>query len=139
MIRDEIGVMCRRMSRGGDRFDHGVAELDALTICELVVLELGPRSLGHVGHSPGPPDELRQTGDMVGLNVGLDHRGDLRPLGLRADDVLIDEIQVGVDDGELTNRLAAEQVGGAGRLVVEELAEVHLLLHRHPQEDRHQA
>ena len=33
---------------------------------------------------------------------------------------------MGIDDGELAGRLAAEQIGGAGRLVVEELAEVHM-------------
>jgi hypothetical protein len=33
---------------------------------------------------------------------------------------------VGVDDGELAGRLATEEVGGTGGVVVEQLAEIHL-------------
>jgi hypothetical protein len=33
---------------------------------------------------------------------------------------------VGLDDRELAARLAAEQVGGAGGLVVQQLSEVHI-------------
>jgi hypothetical protein len=44
-------------------------------------------------------------------------------LRLRSRDVVVDQVDVGIDDGELPDRLAAEQIGGAGRLVLEELAE----------------
>ena len=70
-------------------------------------------------------DQGRQPGDVVGLDVGLDDGHDLRPLSLGAGDVLIDEIRMGIDDRELPLALAAEEVGGAGGLVVEELSEVH--------------
>ena len=37
----------------------------------------------------------------------------------------LDEIDVGVDHGQLADRLAAQQVGRARRVVVQELAEEH--------------
>ena len=66
-----------------------------------------------------------QPGDVIGLDVGLDHGGDLRALRLRGGDVVVDEVRVGVDHCELARRLTAEQIRGAGRLVVQELTEVH--------------
>ena len=62
---------------------------------------------------------------MIGLHVGLQGGDDLCPLALGAGDVVVDEVDVGVDDGERALGLAAEQIRGAGRLVVEELSEVH--------------
>jgi len=40
-------------------------------------------------------------------------------------DVLVDQIHVWVHDGELAVGLAAQKVGRAGGLVVEQLSEVH--------------
>ena len=113
------------MPRRRDRLDHGVAELERLAVCEWLMLELRARSLGHVGRCPGPLDQLGQTRDVISLDVGLDHGGDLRSLGLGSGDVLIDQVDVSVYDGELPDRLAAEQIRGAGCLVLEELAEEH--------------
>jgi hypothetical protein len=62
---------------------------------------------------------------VVGLDVRLEHRRNRDPLGVREPDVVVHEADVGIDDGELLLRLAAEQVGGASGLVVEELAEEH--------------
>ena len=117
------------MSRGvagcADRLDHGVAELDELPVGEGPVGELGAGSLRQVGGGAGSLGESRESRDVVRLNVGLDHRDDLRALRVRGGDVVIDQVRMRVDDGELPRRLAAKQIGGAGRLVVEELAEVH--------------
>jgi hypothetical protein len=62
---------------------------------------------------------------VVGLHVRLEHRRDLRPLRLGAGDVVVDEVDVRIDDGELALALAPEQIGSARCVVVEELAEVH--------------
>ena len=43
-------------------------------------------------------------------------------------EVLVDQIDVWVDDGELVVGLAAQKVGRAGGLVVEQLSEVHALI-----------
>ena len=51
---------------------------------------------------------------MVGLDVGLDDGRDHGALRFGERDVLVDEVDVRVDDGELPDGLAAEQVGGAG-------------------------
>src|SRR5947207_2099094 len=87
--------------------------------------ELGAGSLRQVGGGAGWLGEPRESRDMVRLNVGLDHRDDLRALRVRGRDVVVDQVRMRVDDGELPRRLAAKQIGGAGGLVVEELAEVH--------------
>jgi hypothetical protein len=62
---------------------------------------------------------------MVGLDVRLEDGGDPRPLRFGQRDVVVDQLDVGIDDGELADRLAAEQVGGAGGVVLEQLAEQH--------------
>jgi hypothetical protein len=62
---------------------------------------------------------------VIRLNVRLDHGDDLRALRFRGGDIVLDQVHVGIDDGELPGRLAAEQIGGAGGFVVQELAEVH--------------
>jgi hypothetical protein len=64
-------------------------------------------------------------GDVVGLDVGLDDGGDLGALRPGQRDVLVDEVDVRVDDGEPPDGLATEQVGRARGLVVQELAEIH--------------
>ena len=62
---------------------------------------------------------------MVGLQVCLEDSDDRNPLHLGQRDVVIDEIDVRVDDRELAVGLAPEQVRGASRVVVQQLAEVH--------------
>jgi rhodanese-related sulfurtransferase/predicted transcriptional regulator len=57
--------------------------------------------------------------------MGLEHRDDRDALGFGDADVLVDEVGVRVDDRELAVRLAAEQVGGARTVVVEQLSEEH--------------
>ena len=125
VVGDQVGVMGERVARRGDRLELGVAELDDLAVGERVMLELDPGALGQVGGRAGALDELRQPRDVVGLDVRLEHGDDRDALRLGQRDVVVDEIDVRVDDRELAVRLAAEQVGGAGGLVVEELAEVH--------------
>ena len=87
-----------------------------------------PAPVGQVGGRAGALDQLGQPGDVVGLHVGLEHGGDRRALRLGEGDVVVDQVDVGVDDRELSLALAAEQVGGAGGLVVEQLAEEHRVL-----------
>jgi hypothetical protein len=62
---------------------------------------------------------------MIGLHVRLENRHDRHTLGLGERDVLVDQVDVRVYDGELATGLAAEQIGGAGGLVVQQLSEVH--------------
>jgi len=62
---------------------------------------------------------------VVSLHVSLDHRNDRRALTRGEADVLIDQIHVRVHDRELAVRLAAQNVRGAGSLVVEQLSKVH--------------
>ena len=71
-----------------------------------------------------------QAGDVIGLNVRLKDGDDRDALRLGQRDVVVDEVDVGIDDGELLLRLAAEEIGGAGRLVVEELSEIQALTSR---------
>ena len=66
-----------------------------------------------------------QPGHVVGLHVRLEDRDDRRALGLGEREVLVDQVDVRIDDREPPVRLAAEQVRGAGRLVVQQLAEEH--------------
>jgi len=65
---------------------------------------------------------------VVGLHVRVEHRDDRHPLALCPREVLIDQVDVWVDDSERAVGLAAEDIGGASRLVVQELPEVHACL-----------
>ena len=87
------------------------------------MVELDPCARGQVRRRAGAGDELRQAGDVVGLHVRLEDGDDRDALGLGQRDVLIDQVDVRIDDGELASALAAEQIRGAGGLVVEQLAE----------------
>jgi hypothetical protein len=49
---------------------------------------------------------------MIGLHVLLEHRDDRRPDPLRRREVVVDEVPVRVDDGELVVARAAEQIAG---------------------------
>src|ERR671919_1950499 len=109
----------------GHRLDDRVAELDDVAVGQSDVLEVDPSAGWEVGRRPGSIDQRREARDVVGLNVRLEDRDDRNPLRLRQPDVVVDEIGVGIDDGEAAPRLAPEEIGGTGRLVVQELAEEH--------------
>ena len=92
-----------------------------------MVLELDAGALRKVRRGAGPRDQIGQPRDVIGLDVRIEDRGDRRALDLGERDVVVDELDVRVDDGERAVRLAPEQIGGARALVVEQLPEVHAL------------
>ena len=114
-----------RVARRGDRLQLGVARAHDLAVGERVMLELDAGALRQVGRRAGAGDEGGEARDVVGLHVRLEHGDDLRALRLGQRDVLVDEIDVRVDDGERAVRLAAQEIRGAGRVVVQQLSEVH--------------
>jgi peptide deformylase len=59
--------------------------------------------------------------------VRLEDRDDRDALRLGQRDVFVDQVDVRVDHREPGFGLAAEEVGGTGRLVVQQLAEEHHL------------
>jgi len=117
--------MCRCVAGRSDRAQLGVTELEDLVVGERDVLEVDSGVLRKVCGRAGALDQRRQAGDVVGLNVRLEHRDDRYALRLRDPDVVVDEIRVRVDHREALLGLAAEQVGGTRRVVVEQLAEEH--------------
>jgi hypothetical protein len=125
VVGDEVGVVGGGVAWGGNRPDLRVAELDDLAVGERVVREIDPGALRQIRRGARAGDELGQAGDVVRLHMRLEHRDDRHPLLLGERDVVIDEIGVRIGDGERALGLAAEQVGGAGRVVVQELAEEH--------------
>jgi hypothetical protein len=125
VVGHEIGVMSRRVPGGRNRLQLGVAERDDLAVGEWVMSEVDAGVLRQVGRRPGPGDQLRQPGDMVSLDVRLEHSGDPRALRFGERDVVVHQVDVRIDDGELADRLAAEQVGGTGGVVVEQLSDEH--------------
>src|SRR5215210_6162681 len=94
------------------------------------MVEADSRVGGEVGRRARALDQRRQTGDVIGLDVRLKDGDDRDLLRLGQLDVVVDKVDMGIDDREPLLRLAAEEVGRAGRLVVEELSEVHALTSR---------
>ena len=125
-VRDDVRVMRCGMSGGGDRLDLRVAELEHLAVGERMVLEVDSGTLRQVRGRAGAPYELRQPRHVVGLDVRVEHGDDRHALRIGQREVPVNEVEVRVDDGELAVRLAAEQVGGARALVIQQLPEVHV-------------
>ena len=127
VVGDDVGVVRGRVAGRGQRLQLGVAEAHDLAVGQRVVVELDAGALGQVGRGARARDELGQARDVVGLHVRLEHRDDRRALRLGEREVAVDEIDVRVDHRECAVRLAAQEIRGAGGVVVEQLAEVHRL------------
>ena len=61
---------------------------------DIAVLEVDTGSLREVSSRAGALDELRQAGDVVGLDVRLEHGDDRDPLRVGQGDVVVDQIDV---------------------------------------------
>jgi hypothetical protein len=109
-VRHDIRVVRQRMTRRRDRANLRVPELDHLAVVQLMMLELDTRAARHIGGGAGALDDGGQSGDVVGLDVRLEDRNDRDALALGEGDVLVNQVDVRVDDGELALALAAEQV-----------------------------
>ena len=103
-----------------------VAELDLGAVAQHIVHELDLRSGRKVTGGPGGFDERGQTGDVISLNMRLEHGDDRRADALGLGEVALDERLVRVDYRELLVCQTAEEVRGAGRLVVEEGTQDHV-------------
>jgi hypothetical protein len=87
------------------------AERHDLAVGQRVVLEVHAGALGQVRGGAGPPHQLGQAREVVGLHVRLVHGDDRDVLRRRQRDVVVDEVGVRIDDREAPLRLAALQVG----------------------------
>jgi hypothetical protein len=110
VVGDQVGMMRRRVPGRRDRLDLGVAELHDLAVGEWVVVELDAGAGRQEGPGVGALDQCRQAGDVVGLQVRVEDRHDRNALGLGQGDVIVDQVDVRVDHGELTVTDTAEQV-----------------------------
>jgi hypothetical protein len=114
--------MGRRMPGRRDRGHERIAQLDHVTVGERDVLERNPGISGQVGGRAAALHQSGQPRDVVCLHVRLEDGDDRRAERGRRRQVIVDEVNVWIDDGELAVRSAAEQVAGAGADVVQERA-----------------
>jgi hypothetical protein len=77
-VRDNVGVVSRRMAGRRDRSNDGVTKLDGVTVTKGAVLELDRGAVRQIRRRTRSRDELGQPGDVVGLNVRLEDRYDRR-------------------------------------------------------------
>jgi hypothetical protein len=118
--------MSECVPRGRHRLDLRVAEPDEVAVGERVVLELDTGSGWQVRSRACALHERRQARHVVGLQVRLERGDDRHALGLSDGDVVVDQVDMRIDDGEPPVRGAAEELRGASRVVVEQLPEEHL-------------
>lgn len=126
MVGDEVGMVGARVAGGGNGLNQGVAELDALAVDKLAVLELNPGALRQVSGRTSAVNQLWQPRDVVGLEVRFQDGGDPAALAFSGREVFIDQVRMRIDHGQLAGAVATEEVRGAGGLVVQKLAEEHI-------------
>jgi hypothetical protein len=126
-IRHRVRKVRRRVTGRGDRRHDCVSQLDDVSIGECNMLEGDSGFSREVADGARALDERRQPGDVVGLHVRLEHGRDWCADGCGGREVLVDEIDVWIDNGQLADGGAAEQVAGAGTGVVEERSQDHLV------------
>ncbi len=117
--------MRRRVARRGDRRHERVPESNRCSVRQGLVVELDPGSRREVGGRPRPLDEGRKTGDVIRLDMRLEHGDDRRADRVSSRQVVVHELGMRVDDRQLPVRRAAEQVARTRRRVVQEGAEQH--------------
>jgi hypothetical protein len=106
--------------RHGQSANDGVPELDDVAVSERLVWE-GNAGLGRkVRGRARRLDERREAGNVIRLDVRLEHGRDRRAHALGRLHVLLDELDVRIDDREPRVRQAAEQIARAGSVLVEE-------------------
>src|SRR5262249_9368385 len=112
-----------RVPRGRDRRHDRVPKLYRIAVAERDMLELDSGARGEIPRGTRALDEHGQSGDVVGLHVRLE---DSRNRGARLRrrlDVLVDELEVWIDYGELPLRRAAEEITCARAGSVEKLSQ----------------
>src|SRR5688572_14884749 len=106
------------MSGRVQHLDDGIAELEHVAVSELLKTE---NDLCRFMERVCGADAIGQKAsarNVVGVNVGVDRVRDLQPLALGKGNVGLDVALLGVDNGALTDRSAAEEVGRAAGLVI---------------------
>jgi hypothetical protein len=78
-----------------------VAELDLVRVCERDVLEGDTGADGQIAGRADALDERGEPGDVIGLDMRLEHRHDRRSDRGRDSQVVVDEVDVRVDDCQL--------------------------------------
>ena len=115
-----VRVVRRRVTGGRDCTQDSVSQLDDIAVGQLRVREVDLGARRKVRGRARGLDDLRQSGDVVGLDVRLEDGDDRRADLLGGGDVGVDEVDVRIDDRELAVAGAAEQVTRARALVVQE-------------------
>jgi hypothetical protein len=114
------------MSRRRERSNVRVSEHDVGAVIELLVRELDCGAGRQVRGCARGLDERGQAGDVIRLHVRLEDGDDRRTGALRLGDIAIDERLVRIDDRELLEGQAAEDVRGARGRLVQERTEDHV-------------
>jgi hypothetical protein len=111
-VGDCVRMVSGRVPRRCDRSHERVSELHDIAVGERDVLERDPDTGGQVGRGACALDQCGQTGYVVGLQMRLEHGHDRRSERHGRGEVVVDEVGMRVDDGQLAVRTAAEQVAG---------------------------
>ena len=102
-----------------------LAQTQRVAIDERHVREGHARRAMHVNGGLRGGAEVAVARDVIGVGVRLDHVGDREPLLARDTEIVVDAIPSGIDDDGAPRLGAADQVGQAAGLLVQELLEDH--------------
>ena len=114
-----------RVAGGVENLEEHVADGDLVAVLHVLVLEDGFRRAVQHDRRAGDGGEVAITRDVIGMRVRLEDPHDAQALLASQAHVLVDAIAPGIDDDGLPGLAAADQVGQASRLFVEELVEDH--------------
>ena len=128
-VGDHVRVVSRRVPGRGKRAHDRVSERDDFPVGERDVFEVDDPAGGQIRRSTGF-DKSGKSGDVVCLDVGLKDSADRRSETLRLLEIALDEVEVRIDDGELTVGKAAEEVARTCSRLEEEGPQDHRIGHK---------
>src|SRR5438477_333919 len=118
---DRVGGVAGRV---GD-LDANAADAQLVAVAHFAVLEGDAGGAVHEDRRARELGEIAIARDVVGVRVGLDDVADRETLLRGQAQVLVDPVAAGIDDEGAPGLAAADQVGEAPRLFVQDLLEDH--------------
>ena len=124
VVGDGKGDGVWRMAEGFDDFDFAGAKTEVIALVEVLVRVGGFHTGMHIDVGAGAGSQFAATGDVVGMQMGIEDVGDAQAIFLCDLEVAID-MAFGVDDAGNASGGAADHIGQTAQTFDLELLKQH--------------